>query len=63
MDRIAWKDCEIKILQDRLNQRERELANIPEAVREFGYVELSDDTGFKIRLVEAKPAPAAKEGG
>jgi len=53
---IEMRDLQIKQLNRRIEQYDRILDNIPKAIEEFGYVDLSYDMGRKtIRLVGAKP--------
>ncbi|OFZ03685.1 MAG: hypothetical protein A2X97_14080 [Bdellovibrionales bacterium GWA1_52_35] len=51
-DEVHQLRFEKEVLQDKLERVRKEIANIPAAVREWGWVEISDDTG-KIKLIAA----------
>lgn len=55
--RVLDLEHEVEYLNNKLNEYEKILYNIPEAVKEYGYVDIKNDSGdFKITLIE-KPKP------
>jgi hypothetical protein len=50
---IKRKDFEIELLQAKINNLQAVLENIPNAVVEYGYVDITYEKTKKIRLVAA----------
>ena len=55
-ERIVMLQCELDLKDKKISYLEKEFENIPEAIKQYGYVDLSDHKGkFIMRLVDGSP--------